>query len=227
MSAGIAAPRAVEQTKASVFVFAATTFVALGMTLLFLGMRAVMDIGGACATGGPYVSAATCPEGVPGLMLGGLWGGLAATGLYVWQVSKYSLPSFAGLLWPALFLSLGWNFLEYGIAPPVGDGPVWGWLVCGVIFVLMGGIPLLWVLPAIRQGLTRSAATARPAAARTVEADAAAGHGATATRGAASSTRRADVVSELERLAELRRSGAIDPDEYDLAKQRVLGADER
>ena len=32
------------------------------------------------------------------------------------------------LAWPALFLSLGWNFLEYGVNPPeaFGDGPELG-----------------------------------------------------------------------------------------------------
>ena len=34
---------------------------ALCLTLVFLGMRAVMDIGGACADGGPYVSRQSCP----------------------------------------------------------------------------------------------------------------------------------------------------------------------
>ena len=47
------------------------------------------------------------------------------------------------LAWPALFLSLGWNFLEFGFDPPgEDDGLVWGWIVCGVVFWLMGGLPL-------------------------------------------------------------------------------------
>jgi hypothetical protein len=37
------------------------------ITLVFLGMRAVMDIGGACADGGPYVSANPCPAVVKAL----------------------------------------------------------------------------------------------------------------------------------------------------------------
>ena len=35
----------------------------MSMTLLFLGMRAVMDVGGACADGGPFVTAQPCPSG--------------------------------------------------------------------------------------------------------------------------------------------------------------------
>ena len=55
---------------------------ALCITLVFLGMRAVMDVGGACADGGPYVSAQSCPDGsTPALLLGifglFLFGGIA------------------------------------------------------------------------------------------------------------------------------------------------------
>jgi hypothetical protein len=56
-------------------------------------------------------------------------------------------PKLVALAWPALFLALGWNFLEYAFdPPPPDDGVVWGWLICGVVFVAMGGIPLLLVL---------------------------------------------------------------------------------
>ena len=38
-------------------------------------------------------------------------------------------PSFTSLLWPALFLSLGWNFLDYAFSSPLSGGDVvWGWL---------------------------------------------------------------------------------------------------
>jgi hypothetical protein len=45
--------------------------------------------------------------------------------------------------WSALFLALGWNFLDYGINPPGDNGTVIGWLICGIVFVIMGGVPLL------------------------------------------------------------------------------------
>ena len=54
------------------------------------------------------------------------------------------------LAWPGLFLSLGWNFLEFAFAPP-GGGFAWGWLVCGVVFVLMGGLPLLLAFKPARE----------------------------------------------------------------------------
>src|SRR4029450_2301101 len=53
------------------------------ITLVYLAMRAVMDVGGACADGGPYVSAQPCPDGTPGAMLFGIFGlfGFGALGM--------------------------------------------------------------------------------------------------------------------------------------------------
>src|SRR4051812_49699711 len=42
---------------------------ALCITLVYLGMRAVMDIGGACADRGPAVSARSPPRGRPGAVV--------------------------------------------------------------------------------------------------------------------------------------------------------------
>jgi len=41
--------------------------------------------------------------------------------------------------WPAIFISLGWNFLEYGFFK--GE-LAWGWIVCGIVFIPMGVFPL-------------------------------------------------------------------------------------
>ena len=118
------------------------------IAIVFLAMRAVMDIGGFCAEGGPYVIETHCPEGVPLLMTVAFPGGFAFGGMTVYFGSRISGPSAAAVLlaWPALFLSLGWNFLEYALWPPGGAGLVWGWLICGVVFVAMGGGPLLIAL---------------------------------------------------------------------------------
>lgn len=132
----------------------------MSITLLFLGMRAVMDVGGACAEGGPYVSAQPCPTGVPVAMVGGMFGLFAATGLIVWFGSRLG-GRFAGIValgWPALFISLGFNFLDYGLRPPDGEaGPALGWLIPGIVFWLMGGAPL-----AIGIAAWREARTGRP-----------------------------------------------------------------
>ncbi|MFO7591043.1 MAG: hypothetical protein R6X23_09110 [Acidimicrobiia bacterium] len=143
---------------------------AAALTLLFYGMRSVMDIGGSCASGNtPFEIARPCPDGVAGVMVGGIFGGLFFLAVYALNVVG---PNLTLLAWPALFLSLGWNFLEYGVNPPGDDGGlVWGWLICGVVFVAMGGIPLLIGLRAARATrATRRAAEspgALPDAART------------------------------------------------------------
>ena len=59
------------------------------------------------------------------------------------------------LAWPALFLSLGWNFLEFGLKPP-GAEPgelAWGWLICAVVFGLMGGVPLVFGIWGLREAV--------------------------------------------------------------------------
>src|ERR671910_791604 len=91
--------------------------IAACITLLFLGMRVVMDIGGACAGGGS-VPGRSCPDGI-------------AAGITVATIG--------------LFLTLGWNFIEYGIGPP-GDEPgaSIGWLFVGAVFAIMGAVPL-WI----------------------------------------------------------------------------------
>ncbi len=122
----------------------ATDFVVFfGMTTLFQGMRGIMRLGGFVATGGPYAIAHPAPT-------------------WVWIIPTTLLPMIAMFLvnlflsgrtgaiplalpfWSGLFLSLGYNFLEFTFRPPAGMGFPWGWLVCGVVFVLMGGGPLLW-----------------------------------------------------------------------------------
>ena len=119
--------------------------VSASLTLLFLGMRSVMAIGGTCAQGGPFEIASPCPKGIPLVMVGSIWGGLIFAGVYIWQSTQAKVPSLAGFLWPALFLTLGWNFFEFAFrASNEGQGLAWGWIVCGVLFALIGGIPL-WI----------------------------------------------------------------------------------
>jgi hypothetical protein len=118
-------------------------------------MRAVMDVGGTCAEGGPYVVAQPCPSGawlisvaIPVLV------GAAMLGSYV--ALRLRAPGLLVPMWAVLFGSLGWNFLEYGFGD---DGPVAGWIVCGVVFELMA-LPALGVMVAGARfplaGLTRA-----------------------------------------------------------------------
>jgi hypothetical protein len=205
---------------------------AMCLTLVFMSMRAVMDVGGFCAEGGPYVVETHCPEGVPLLLTGGIFGLFLFGGMMAWKGSVIGGP-YAGLValaWPVLFLSLGWNFLEYAFNPPgpPGQGIVWGWLIPGVLFILMGGLPLLAVLPIGNTG--------RPGAARERLATRVAPRGPRSSPTQADYQRLADdlravedrtqdaqdLVSKLERLAALRESGDLSREEFEQAKRVLL-----
>ena len=213
---------------------------ACGLTLLYLGMREVMEIGGACAEGGAYEIAQPCPDGVPGLMIGGIFGGLVC--LAIFGVAAGNLGGGYNRLvlwaWPALFLSLGWNFLDYGLDPPAGGGGASvGWLVCAGLFFLMGGLPLLFLLhpsqlrrtfwPRVQEEPEQRAAVDDPPGPSRPY-PAARGPGATAfitdallpRPGAAKGPD--DMVGRLERLARLHADGALDAAEYERAKHAVL-----
>ena len=90
---------------------------ALCITLMYLGMRGVMDVGGACADGGPYVSAQPCPDGVAVAMVLASFGLFLFGGIATWYGSRVGgIWTAAPLLaWSGLFLALGWNFIDYGI----------------------------------------------------------------------------------------------------------------
>jgi hypothetical protein len=215
------------------------------LTSLWLGMRAVMNIGGSCASGGPYQVAVECPPGVDVVMILSIPALFLFGGLMLWKGVRLGGP-WAGLVvlaWPALFLSLGWNFLEYGFRPRGGGGPEFGWLIPGVLFVLMGGVPLwLWIRArpwrAGREPSPGSRAGERPdmdQLARQLR-----GLQAVATRQDASAVTVGEAMdlptgpqpvttlaSELERLASLHQAGAIDSVEYDQAKAAVIAAASR
>lgn len=220
-----------QSVRAFVSVFSTLAGVSCGLTLLYLGMRAVMDIGGACASGGPYVPRVECPEGVPLLMMAGIWGGLIFVGLYLWATSKHKVPTLVAFAWPALFLSIGWNFLDYGIDPPGGEGLVWGWLVCAVLFALMGGLPLLAMAKPVMGQFARGGPDAPDAAkvviptrtkVRELRKQQFGVPPKEAPRSSTGQRKGESMVDALERLSSLHRSGALSDAEFEAAKQRVL-----
>lgn len=187
------------------------------ITLLWFGMRAVLDIGGFCASGGPYVIADQCPDAVIATTPLSILGGFLAIGLLVWGGAGLG-PGWTGLVflaWPALFISLGWNFLQYGLLPPDG-GLVWSWIICGVLFVAMGAVPLWVAIAALRDGpasdgrayaagrlVVRPRPVVEPSPPPEIPPD-------------------SPLVDRLERLAALRRRGDLTNAEYDIAKAATL-----
>ena len=194
------------------------------ITIVFFGMRAVMDIGGACASGGPYVSANPCPEGVGLLMTFAFPAGFGFAALAGWAGTRIGRGYLAVplLAWPALFISLGWNFIDYGlVAPPGGESVIWGWLFPGILFVAMGGIPLLIAIrwrndfgdadraAVLRARLRRSDSAAFKSAARSSSTD--------VGRDVAD-----ELVDRLERLARLRADGTLTDVEFEAAKAATI-----
>jgi len=122
--------------------------VAFCISTLYHAMRPIMRLGGMVASGGPYAIEHPAPPWVWVMPLS------IIIGMFCFFLNLFSGPDGEGinlmpLAWPGVFLSLGWNFLEFTFNPP-GGGLAWGWLICGVVFVLMGGLPLLIAFKAVR-----------------------------------------------------------------------------
>lgn len=194
------------------------------VTLVFLGMRSVMDVGGACAEGGPYVPAQACPEGSTAALLLGIFGGFGFGALALVSGSRVGgLWAGAAILigWSGLFAALGWNFLEYGwLNPPPGEGIVWGWLIPGVLFEAMALGPILLVAWA---GVARGTGAGGAGAPRPVVTGAMDDEAAVASEEADEAPDGTGaLVGQLERLADLRARGLLAADEYERAKAAVL-----
>jgi len=206
------------------------------ITLMSLSMRSVLDVGGTCVSGNsPYVIRQQCPTGVAWILPVAIWVGLGCLALFVWCAPAGGKKC-ATLAWTALFLALGWNFLQYGL-PIQGHGAAWGWIVCGVLFVIMGVVPLfMWLPPMIATlrgvGEEHSGLASRfPARSATSGAfrfsPATAGPGP--AFGPQSPPPRTpppqvgpELTAELERLAVLHRNGDLSDAEYESAKRAVL-----
>jgi hypothetical protein len=200
------------------------------LTLLYLSMRSVMDVGGSCAEGGPFEVRQRCPEGVAWIVPVSIFGMFLSVGIGLLGVFRQGGPRPFVFAWSALFLALGWNFLEYGVDPP-GGGTSVGWLVCGVVFVLMGGAPLVvlrsgstarWVFWGPRDGVPSQSTWRPPRGGEHTppELPLRAAGGLTPLRELLAEP--ADVVERLERLAALHDRDAIDDEEYETAKGAVL-----
>jgi hypothetical protein len=132
--------------KPLVGLFVSAFLLAFCLALLFLAMRGVLALGGMVASGGPYAIEHPAP----------VWVWLFPVSIFLGLISVFAHqmfhhdaggPSLLFLAWPALFLSLGYNFLEFSFRQPGGGHQiVWAWLVCGLLFVIMGGGPLLMTL---------------------------------------------------------------------------------
>jgi hypothetical protein len=199
-----------ERARGTIGVLISGGGIVVGLTVLFLGMRAVMDIGGSCGAAGTP----SCPGHVGGLVPAAIWGGLIFAGLYLWQCMKHHVPSFVSLLWPALFLSLGYNFFDYAFRNSTVAA---GFLVCGIVFGLMGGLPLLYAIPHLWKVYARGEIEA--AAPFHVRAT---GSALISLKALTQTGRKRDMTDSLEQLADLHKSGQLSDFEYAKAKDKVI-----
>jgi hypothetical protein len=117
-------------------------------TLLAGGATIVMGLGGFCASGGAYVIQTQCPDIVTWSAPLSIFGGLIAVAIGVLLASGFGTP-LVSWAWPILFIGLGLAFAGSGIVSGV-DGIVFDLLA--VMFILMGGVPLVIELRADPQG---------------------------------------------------------------------------
>jgi Short C-terminal domain len=217
--------------------------VAFSLTLFSRSMRAVQSIGGSCASGGAFQFAHHCPKGTAGVLTLSIFGGLLFLLLFAICAGDTG-RSLLLLAWPALFLSLGWNFLDYGLhVTTTGSGVSGGFLVCGVLFIVMGAVPLIWLLPQLWKVITGRSdppgapghvpfvgatsvqfnppASSSPPAWGTGTSVRMASPPAAAPAATTPSTGK-DVAGELERLASLHRRGELTDAEYEAAKAQAI-----
>jgi len=112
---------------------------ALCLAVLVFAMRGILGLGGFVAKGGPFVIAHEAPDWLwvaPVSIIVGMILGFANASL-AHRASGFTL-ALPG--WSAVFLLLGWNFAEYGLR---GAHLVWSWILCAVLFFLLGLAPLL------------------------------------------------------------------------------------
>ena len=207
--------------------------VVLGLTWLNLVASSVLSVGGSCSSGGPYVSATACPGGAWMAPVGIL---VALGGLGVYLLCRPpGSPQLGLFAWPALFGSLGIQFLRAAAA----ETGAYGWWLCGFVFLLMAAAPLALVVVGDRPALWRAlvgdgraepvgvtdqspriaragvdGSVSRLGSMAPVNGN---GNGSVVTNGNGD-----DLAESLSRLSRLHRDGDLSDAEFAEAKQKVL-----
>jgi hypothetical protein len=105
---------------------------AFSFTVFCLSLFGVLQVGGTCADGGPYVIAVHCPENTGFFTQLGVYGGLLAV-LASLVLARGFGTRLEVLAWPVLFLTLSVPFLLVGLP----------FLLGGLLFVAMAIAPLV------------------------------------------------------------------------------------
>lgn len=197
--------------------FLAMTLFAFCWVAVGYGIFQMLQIG-TCASGGPYVSARPCPEGIEAIffsLFGGILGLFVAAGIYLGRgkpPGSSAEPSNGGIVvwfWTGLFWSLAaGSFLGvWGPEANPGPGGDLGGLIVGFMGLIMGAGGFL-ALGFRRRA--RSPQVINPAVTRIAQ---------TATRFSGA----AGQVDRLEALDRLLKQGALTEAEFQTLKSKILG----
>jgi hypothetical protein len=174
---------------------------------------------GTCASGGPYVSARECPDGIERLMFsifGAIVGLFVAAGIYSGRGAppgsdrKPANGAMIVWFWTGLFwaLAAGSFWAVWGPDADPGPGGTEGGLIVGFMGLIMGAGGLL-AIGFGRPKSDRSSRQVRPVVSRMV---------GTATRFSGA----ADPVDRLETLERMRRQGTLTDAEFQTLKAKIV-----
>jgi len=113
-----------------------------GFTLLYAGASQLSNLGGFCASGGPFVIETQCPETLIWSFPLGFFAVFISWGIGYFFQRGFSAPVVVWG-WPILFVGLGIGFFQL-----IPLGGVFVGVLCGTLFVLMGIAPLIFELRA-------------------------------------------------------------------------------
>jgi hypothetical protein len=197
----------------------------LGMTLFAFcwvavgyGIFQLLQIG-TCASGGPYVSARECPDGIGSLifaLVGGVFGLFVAAGIYLGRGTppgSSRAPDNAGIIvwfWTGLFwaLAAGCFWGVWGPDANPGPGGETGGLIVGFMGLIFGLGGLL-TLRLGRRPRRAKPATVNPAMMRMAQ---------TASRFSGA----ANPEDRLETLDRLRKQGTLTDAEFETLKSKIV-----
>lgn len=112
------------------------------ITWFLAGMRKQMEVGVSCATGGPYVIVAPCPEHSTSLVLVGMFGSVLVALAGTVPSVLLGAPNLVVPYWTFTSGGMAVNFFADGFA---GEGVVWNWVLSGALMLLMA-LPGLYLM---------------------------------------------------------------------------------
>jgi hypothetical protein len=189
------------------------------------GVYQMLQIG-TCASGGPYVSARQCPDGIGGLFLalpGGIIGLFVAAGIYLTRGTPpgaSSPPDNGGIViwfWTGIFwsLAIGSFLAVWGPDAEPGPGGALGGLIVGFMGLIMGAGGLL----ALGRGRRRK--PKRP----WIFNPAVIGAATAAAKAMNVTGEQAEGGARIDVLDQLRQTGTLTDDEFETLKNKIARED--